>query len=62
MTTIQNPIELTLYLVGYSKEDALGGMPFDSPDSAESYISDQGGKLYSVTAYIDPSTIETQDD
>ncbi len=53
-------IDLTIYLVGRDKTEALGRMPFDSEESARSYADDNGEdeKVYSVTAYIDPSTIE----
>lgn len=60
---IQNPIEITLYLVGKDRADAANSLPFDSAESAESYQRDNlGTKLYSVDAYIDPSTIEEIED
>ena len=56
-----NLIHLTVYLVGTDEHDALANMPFDSPDSAEKYQSDNPGtRVFSVTASIDPSTIEEE--
>lgn len=52
-----NLIELTLYLVGNTEADALEGMPFDSIESADSYANDEGGEIYEVSAWIDPTTI-----
>lgn len=61
MPVINNAIELTLYLVGIDEEAALGNMPFDSPESAESYARDNGGlTVFTVTAYIDPATIDAE--
>lgn len=52
-------IDLTIYLVGVNEEDALGSMPFDSAESAADYANDNPGtKVFSVNAYIDPTTIE----
>lgn len=54
-----NLIDLTLYVVGTDEDDALGNIPFDSEESALSYANDNPDTtIYSVTAYIDPATIE----
>ena len=58
---LTNPIELTIWLVGADEDDALGSMPFDSPDSATSFMADNPGmKMYSATAYIDPTSIQEE--
>jgi hypothetical protein len=44
--------ELTLYFVGYTLNEAINGLPFDSIESAESYAQDEGGDIYSVPCYI----------
>lgn len=33
---------VTLYFVGETKDEAIAGLVFDSSDSAEEYINDQG--------------------
>lgn len=52
-----NLTQLTLYLVGNNEWEALRGMPFDSIESADSYANDEGGNIYEVTAWVDPTTI-----
>lgn len=52
--------DLTLYLVGYTEDDARESLPFDSIESAQSYADDQGGDIYSVTATIDLTTIQIE--
>lgn len=63
MATIQNPVELTLYLVGSDEDNALENLVFDSFESAESFALDQDEfvNIYSVSAYVDPSTIEKEE-
>lgn len=53
------PMSITVYYVGEDESAALEGLPFDSFESAESYQRDTGeAHVFSVTATIDPSTIE----
>jgi hypothetical protein len=52
-------MDITLYLVGTDEDDAQQNFPFDSAESAQSYADDNPGTLvFSVTAFIDFSTIE----
>lgn len=50
-------VDITLYLVGETEEDARERMPFDSEDSAKAAAEYKGGEVYEVTATIDFSTI-----
>ena len=56
--------QLTIYYVGPNPQAALAGLPFDSYDSADDCIKDQGldagadWHVYSVLATVDESTIE----
>lgn len=54
-------VALTMYLVGMDKDEAQENFPFSEHDDAEDYNrAEYGGKanIYSVTAYLDFSTIE----
>lgn len=57
-----NEIEVTLYLVGEDKDDAMSTFPFDSFESAEGFWMDQEDnsnlRIYSVSAILDLSTLE----
>ncbi len=54
---------LTIYYVGVDEDDALGGLPFDSIESASSYCDDNGGlSIYSATAHVDADTVNLEAD
>lgn len=55
-------IDLTIYFVGNTVEEALAGLPFDSAESADSYANDAGGNVYAATAHVDDTTIESVND
>lgn len=52
-------MNITLYLVGTDIENAETNFPFDSLESADSYIFDNPGmQVFSVVATMDLSSIE----
>lgn len=55
------PLTVTIFYVGATPSEALESLPFDSDDSAQSYLDDQGPNhglhVYSVQAVIDPSSV-----
>lgn len=54
-------MDITIYFVGGTREEALETFPFDSVESAEDYIRDQDSDLlwvYSATLAVEPSDLE----
>lgn len=51
--------EITFWLVGDSKQEAMAGMPFDSPGSAEEYRRDNDYEhVYVVTTKFSKDDME----
>lgn len=57
-TTDGIDMDITLYLVGTDEDDAMSNAPFDSLESAQSNAEDTGGNVYTVTAFIDFTTLQ----
>jgi hypothetical protein len=56
------PIECKMYLVGNSKDDAMERCPFGEYSDADRYRREEHLEhIYSVIAYIDTTTIESED-
>ena len=49
--------EFTLYFVGDSAEEAVERLPFDSFESANDYVLDEGGTVFMATAYLDKTSV-----
>lgn len=48
----EEPRVFCLYFVGYSREEAFAGLPFDSMESAEDYRNNEGGNIYSAQVSV----------
>jgi hypothetical protein len=57
-----NDLDITLYFVGEDEDEAQTNMPFDSYESADSYVKDHGRnsglKIYEAKGVIDFTTME----
>lgn len=57
-----NTVQITLWLVGTTADDAQANFPFDSAESARSCADDNPGtRVFIVAASIDLATVEPVD-